>query len=72
MNGKPTRLEARLEIDSQADTVIGTITSDDGVERRFTGWMEFASAIETWRQEHRSDAREATTEAASRHQAEGR
>jgi hypothetical protein len=72
MNSKVNRLAAKLEMDPRADTVAGTITGDDGVERRFTGWMEFASAIEAWRSEHGPDASEGTTEPAYRHQTEGR
>jgi hypothetical protein len=43
------KLKAALELYPRADTIVGTITGDDGAERRFSGWMEFASAIEAWR-----------------------
>lgn len=49
MNREEGRLEATLELDPRADTIVGTITDADGVVHRFSGWMEFASAIEAWR-----------------------
>jgi hypothetical protein len=53
MNRTVGRLEARLELDPWADTVIGTLTGDDGRERPFSGWMELASAVEAWRTDGR-------------------
>jgi hypothetical protein len=55
MDPDVARLGARLELDPAAETVVGTITTDDGVERRFSGWMELASAIEAWRTESSPD-----------------
>jgi hypothetical protein len=49
MDIKGARIEARLELAPRADTLVGTITGDDGLERQFCGWMELASAIEAWR-----------------------
>jgi L-arabinose isomerase len=52
MDREAAKLIARLELDARADTVDGTITGDDGIERRFSGWMELANAIEAWRTAH--------------------
>lgn len=54
MNREVDKLEAKLEMDPSSDTVVGTITGDDGVERPFSGWMELASAVEAWRTENSS------------------
>jgi hypothetical protein len=66
MNIKVNRLVAKLELDPRADAVAGTITGDDGVKRPFSGWMELANAIETWRTENGSDTGEGTTQATDR------
>jgi hypothetical protein len=66
MNIKVNRLVAKLELDPRADAVAGTITGDDGVKRPFSGWMELASAIETWRTENGSDTGEGPTQATDR------
>jgi hypothetical protein len=54
-------LVARLVLDPDADRVVGTLTGDDGTERRFSGWMQLASAIEAWRTAHGRDAGGDTT-----------
>jgi hypothetical protein len=38
-----------LVLDGDGRTLGGTLRADDGVERRFSGWMELAAAIEAWR-----------------------
>ena len=53
MNHNVDSLEATLEMDPRADSVVGTITGDDGVERPFSGWMELANLIEAWRTDNR-------------------
>lgn len=40
---------ATLDMETMGGVPTGTLTSADGVLRRFTGWTEFASAIQQWR-----------------------
>jgi hypothetical protein len=35
--------------DDDGGALAGTLRSEDGEERRFSGWMELAAAIEAWR-----------------------
>jgi hypothetical protein len=49
MDREEAKLEATLELDPRAETIVGTITGADGVEHRFSGWMELASVIDAWR-----------------------
>ncbi|ADB49863.1 hypothetical protein [Conexibacter woesei] len=50
MNDDPppaaARLRLALELDPNADPLRGRLVSDDGSVREFTGWLEFARAIE--------------------------
>lgn len=40
---------ATLDMETVGAVPTGTLISADGVPRRFTGWTEFASAIQEWR-----------------------
>lgn len=40
---------ATLDMETVGAVPTGTLVSADGVPRRFTGWTEFASAIQEWR-----------------------
>jgi hypothetical protein len=40
---------ATLDMETVGAVPTGTLISGDGVPRRFTGWTEFASAIQGWR-----------------------
>jgi hypothetical protein len=40
---------ATLDMETVGTVPTGTLISADGVPRRFTGWTEFASAIQEWR-----------------------
>jgi hypothetical protein len=40
---------ATLDMETVGAVPTGTLISGDGVPRRFTGWTEFASAIQEWR-----------------------
>jgi hypothetical protein len=40
---------ATLDMETVGAAPAGTLISADGVARRFTGWTEFASAIQEWR-----------------------
>jgi hypothetical protein len=40
---------AVLVLIGDARALAGSLQGEDGVERRFSGWMELAAAIEEWR-----------------------
>ena len=42
---------ATLDMETVGAAPAGTLISAGGVRRRFTGWTEFASAIQEWRAE---------------------
>ena len=42
---------ATLDMETVGAAPSGTLISAGGVQRRFTGWTEFASAIQEWRAE---------------------
>jgi hypothetical protein len=40
---------ATLDMETVGPAPTGTLISAGGIARRFTGWTEFASAIQEWR-----------------------
>jgi hypothetical protein len=56
MNAGPDPAEARtgkatLEIEMDRESLRGALASDGGDRHTFTGWLEFAAAVEAWRRE---------------------
>jgi hypothetical protein len=54
-------LTARLVLVGDRRALAGTLQSEDGVERRFSGWMELAAAIEAWRDDAEASSDEGST-----------
>jgi hypothetical protein len=54
-------LTARLVLVGDRRALAGTLQSEDGVERRFSGWMELAAAIEAWRADAEARSDEGST-----------
>jgi hypothetical protein len=50
-------VKATLEIESQSRVPKGTLIEAEGLQRRFSGWIEFASAIEDLRRVARSSGK---------------
>jgi hypothetical protein len=50
-----TQATIELQTDIQGDAPAGALLTSDGKRRRFSGWMELASAIEEWRQAQRHE-----------------
>jgi hypothetical protein len=47
---------ATLEIELEAEAPAGTLVTGDGQRRMFSGWIEFAAAVEDWRHAEKSNA----------------
>jgi hypothetical protein len=52
---------ATLDMETVGAAPAGTLISAGGVQRRFTGWTEFASAIQEWRAEAAAGAETETS-----------